>query len=84
MARAECHEAVIKEADFHQVFAQSTRVNVIIVGLGDAAKEVHGVRIAEVIIKGTEDESLGAEYLILGEAVVCNVAERNKPFYGRF
>ena len=75
MARAVGHEAVVKQADLHQVLAEGTRLNIVVVGLGDATKEVHRVGIAEIIVKSAEDESLGAEDFRLAEAIIGDMTE---------
>ncbi len=75
MARAVGHEAVVKQADLHQVLAKGTRLNVVVVGLGDATKEVHRVGIAEIVAESIEDKSLGAEDFRLAEAIIGDMTE---------
>lgn len=68
-------EAVVETADFKKVLSESTRLDVVVVGLGDTAEEVHGVRVGEVVVEGGQDETLGLEDLGLGEAIIGNVLE---------
>jgi hypothetical protein len=35
--------SLTEETDLHQVFAQSTGLDIVVIGLGDTSKEVHGV-----------------------------------------
>jgi hypothetical protein len=68
-------EAVVETADFEKVLAKSAGLDVVVVGLGNSAKEVHGVGVAQVVIESSKDEALSAENLLLGEAVVGDVTE---------
>ena len=58
MALGVAHEAVIEKTDFHQVLSESTGLDIIVVGLGDTAQEVHGVGEAHVVLEGSEDVTL--------------------------
>lgn len=75
MTRRVLKEAVVETANLKQVLAERTGLDVVVVGLGDAAKEVHGVGVREVVVEGTQDETLGLKDLSLGEAIVGNVLE---------
>ncbi len=75
MARAVGHEAVVQQANLHEVLADSANLDVIVVRLRHSAQKVHGVRIAKIVVEGREDEALGAEDLGLAEAIVRNMAE---------
>lgn len=75
MAGKIVHESVIEEADLHEVLANGTGLDVILISLGDAAKEVHRIGIAEVIVQGGQDVSFGVEDLGLSESIIGNVSE---------
>lgn len=77
VAGKEVHEAMIKETDLHEVLAQSSGVDVIVIRLGDTTEEVHRVRITEVIVQAGQDPALSSEDLLLREAVIGDVAERS-------
>lgn len=66
---------MIKKADLHEILAKCSGLDVIVVGLGDAAKEVHWVGVAEVVVKGRENISFGGENLFFGEAIIGDVTE---------
>ena len=55
MARAESHEAVVEETDLGEIFADRAGLNLIVIGLRDAAKKVHRVGVAEIVVEGGED-----------------------------
>ena len=75
MTREVVHEAVIKEADLHEILAKGSGLDVIVIGLGDAAKEVHWVGVAEVIVQSRENISFSAEDLFFSEAIVGDVTK---------
>lgn len=66
---------MVQQADLHQILAKGTGLNIVVVGLGDAAKKVHGVGVAKVVVEGRQDEALRAEDLGLSEAIIGDVAE---------
>lgn len=68
-------EAVVEAANLEKVFAESTGLDVVVVGLGDATKEVHGVGVGQVVVQSTKDETLSLEDLGLSEAIVGDVLE---------
>ena len=69
------HEPVIEKADLHKILANRARLDVIVVRLGNATKEVHGVGIAEVIVEGLKDKALSAQDFGLAETVIGDMAE---------
>ena len=75
LAGWELQEAVVETANLEQVLADSTRLNVIAVCLGDATKEVHWVGVAKVVVEGLKNKTLSREDLLLGEAVISDVTE---------
>lgn len=75
MAGSVGHESVIQQANLHQVLADSSRLDVVVVRLRDTTKKVHGVGIAKVIVESAQDESLGAQDLSLGEAIIGNASK---------
>ena len=50
-------------------------MNIVVVGLGDAAEKVHGVGVAKVVVKGRQDKALRTEDLGLSEAIIGDVTE---------
>lgn len=75
MARAVGHKSVVEETDLHQVLADGTRLNVIVVRLRDSAEEVHRVGVAKIVVECAKDESLSAEDLSFTETVVGDALE---------
>ena len=75
MARRVLEEAVVEAANLKEILSECAGLDVVVVGLGDTAEEVHGVWVGEVVVQGTKDETLSLEDLGLGEAVVGNVLE---------
>ena len=75
MARRVLEEAVVEAADLKKILAESAGLDVVVVGLGDTTKEVHGVGVGEVVVQGAKDEALGLEDLGLGEAIIGDVLE---------
>lgn len=69
------HETVIEETDLHQVFAQSTGLDIVVIGLGDTSKEVHGVGEAHVVLEGCEDVTFSIENLLIREGLIGNMAK---------
>jgi hypothetical protein len=59
VARTVAHESVVEKTDLHKILADRPSLNIIVVRLGDASKEVHGVRIAKIVVQGAKDETLG-------------------------
>src|SRR5689334_9102891 len=57
------HESVVQKADLHEVLADGARLDVIVVRLRDSSQEVHWVGVAEVIVEGAQNKSLGAQNL---------------------
>lgn len=75
VTRGVLEEAVVEAANLEEVLAESTGLNVVVVGLGDTTEEVHGVGVGEVIVESTEDKTFGLEDLGLGEAIIGDVFE---------
>ena len=75
MAGAVLHETVIQEADLHEVFADCPRLDIIVVRLGNTAKEVHGVGIAQIIVQGRQNEAFRAKDLRDCEPVIGDMAK---------
>ena len=69
------HKAVVEKADLHEILAKGTGLDIIVVGLGDAAKEVHWVGVAEVIVQSRENISFSTEDLFFSEAIVGDVTK---------
>jgi len=69
------HESVVKKADFHEVLAEGSGLDVVVVGLGDAAQEVHGVGVAHVVVEGLEDVTFGIQDLLVGKGFIGDMAE---------
>src|ERR1700730_1720192 len=75
MTRKEVHEAVVKQADLHEVLAKGSGLDVVVVGLRDAAKEVHWVGEAQIIVESSEDVFLSTQNFRLREPIVGDVTE---------
>lgn len=74
-ARRRRHEAVVDDRDLHEVLGHGARVDVVAVGLGDAAQEVDRVRVRQVEADDAEDVALGLEDLVVRVAAVRHVEE---------
>lgn len=59
------HEAMIKQADLHEILAQGSGLDIVVVGLGDAAQEVHRVGVAHVVLEGGQNVTLSIENLLV-------------------
>lgn len=66
---------MVEQADLEEVLAQRTCLDVVVVRLRYSSQEVHGVGIAQVVVESGEDESLGFEDLLFGEAVIRDMLE---------
>ena len=66
-------QAVIHERDLHKVLGNGACLDIIVVGFGNAAQEVHGRRIAQVKVEDLEHVSLSPQDLFIGIAAVCDV-----------
>lgn len=75
MAGRVLDEAVVEATNLKEVLAKGTGLDIVVVGLGDSAEEVHGVGVAQVVVKSSKDEALSAEDLLLGKAIIGDMTE---------
>ena len=50
-------------------------MDIIVIGLGDASQEVHGVGEAHVVLEGCEDVTFGIKNLLIREGLIGDMAE---------
>lgn len=72
-ARWAAHELVVDDADLHEVLGHGPALDVVTVGLGDAAEEVDRVGVREVEVDHRQDVALGLEDLVVAVAAVGHV-----------
>src|SRR5690242_21822230 len=66
---------MVEAADLEQVLAECAGLDVVVVGFGYSAEEVHGVGVAQIIVQSGKNKALSTEDLLLGEAIIGNMAE---------
>lgn len=71
--RRTANKAFVHDGDLQEVFCQGSGLEVVIVGLADAAQETHGTRPAKLKGEHAEHVTLSLENLILSIASVNHV-----------